>query len=420
VVRSANGKGDYWTATLDGIPDDYEDADGTHVLDIWQAIERGRALVRGQSGERGSLPTWADTIDDYAADLAARGGSKGNATQLRHHLKRTPALLNKPVALLTATELKRWRNDLLGRGIKPATVVRVLKSARASLNLATAHDPRIQNRDAWRVGLSGLTDTYAPVNKVLSDSDVLKLVAAAYALDPRFGLVVDVLASTGTRTGQACRLLIADLQADRPDPRVMMPSSHKGKGRKNITRRPVPIPVSLAHKLKHAAGDRDPGEPLLTRADGSAWNPKAQELWSLFGAIAERSGIEATAYSLRHSSIVRALLAGTPTRVVASMHDTSTPILERVYSAFILDHADMVVRRGLLDTAQPAGANVVSLPRGGDGYQAAQAPALVPRPVRRGACECNHRRRHLWWRRGCGARDAPFTRSSAGLCLGPH
>jgi site-specific recombinase XerD len=102
--------------------------------------------------------------------------------------------------------------------------------------------------------------------------------------------------------------------------------------------------------------------PLLMRADGSAWNPKAQELWDLFNQIAERTGIDATAYSLRHSSIVRALLAGTPTCVVASMHDTSTLILERVYSAFILDHADTVARRGLLDTAQPASANVVNLP----------------------------------------------------------
>ena len=37
-----------------------------------------------------------------------------------------------------------------------------------------------------------------------------------------------------------------------------------------------------------------------------------------------RLGIEQTAYCLRHSSIVRSLIAGTPTRVVAALHDTST------------------------------------------------------------------------------------------------
>jgi hypothetical protein len=69
-----------------------------------------------------------------------------------------------------------------------------------------------------------------------------------------------------------------------------------------------------------------------------------------------------TFYSLRHSSIVRALLAGVPTRVVAAQHDTSVPMLERSYSQHILDHSDTVARRGLLDTAQPAVDNVVSLP----------------------------------------------------------
>jgi hypothetical protein len=53
-------------------------------------------------------------------------------------------------------------------------------------------------------------------------------------------------------------------------------------------------------------------------------------------------------YALRHSSIVRALLAGVPARVVAAVHDTSIGMLERTYSAFIADHADTIARRGLL------------------------------------------------------------------------
>jgi hypothetical protein len=66
---------------------------------------------------------------------------------------------------------------------------------------------------------------------------------------------------------------------------------------------------------------------------------------------------------LRHSSIVRSLIAGTPTRVVAALHDTSTVQLERVYSAFIADHADTVARRGLIDTSTPTSdVNVVTLP----------------------------------------------------------
>jgi integrase len=356
VLRCADGKGGAWTARI-GTADDHESADGEHIFDFWQACDKARTMARGTSSN--APATWAQALDDYAADLSARGGGAANATHVRYHL--TPALLGKPVALLTAIELKRWRNDLLAKGIKASTVVRVLKAAKASLNLAASHDPRIQNRDAWRIGLGGLTDTYTPINRVLSDDDVLRLVAEAYALDANFGLFVDVLASTGTRTSQACGLLVTDLQAERADPRLMMPSSRKGKGRKQITRKPVPIPLSLAHKLKATVGKRSGTAPLLTRA-GAAWDPRRQDLQNLFAETARRAGIEATAYSLRHSSIVRSLLAGTPTRVVASMHDTSTSILERVYSAHIGDHADVVARVGLLDTAQPAAENVVTLP----------------------------------------------------------
>lgn len=355
VLAVADGKGSEWTARV-GTVDDFEDADGEHVLTFWQAADKARTMARGQSGD--SRPaTWAMALDTYEADLIARGGDVENASRVRHHL--TPTLASKPVALLTAAELRRWRDDLINSGMAAATAVRTLKSAKASLNLAADLDPRIRDRSPWKVGLSRLTDTYTPVNKVRPDSDVLKLVAGAYALDPQFGLFVDVLASTGTRTSQACRLLVADLQADGPAPRLMMPSSRKGKGRKEITRKPVAIPPSLAQKLKRAARNLDPNAPLLTRGDGSAWDPTSQELWALFGEVARRTGIDATAYSLRHSSIVRSLLAGVPARVVASAHDTSTVILERVYSAFILDHADTVARRGLLDTdTPPDGGNV--------------------------------------------------------------
>jgi integrase len=361
VVRVADGRGGNWTKRV-ALADDHEDADGEDVLTWFGAIDKARQLARGQTDERSRPAMWSSALDDYEADLRARDAHPGNASVVRHHLAGT-ALLNKPVALLTAAELKRWRNDLLARGIKPATVVRVLKSARASLNYAADHDPaRIPNRNAWRVGLSGLTDTYAPVNRVLADADVLRLVEAAYVLDPSYGLFLDVLASTGTRTSQACGLLIADLQADGSAPRLMMPSSRKGKGTRRIERRPVPIPRSLASKLQQAAGDRGPGEPLLTRADGTPWAPKRQELQKLFAAVAARTGIGGTAYQLRHSSIVRSLLAGTPVRVVAGAHGTSTIILEKIYSRFIMDHADGVARRGLLDTGSPASTNVVPLP----------------------------------------------------------
>ena len=56
-----------------------------------------------------------------------------------------------------------------------------------------------------------------------------------------------------------------------------------------------------------------------------------------------------TLYSLRHSSIARSLLAGTPIAVVAKLHDTSVRQIEAHYGKYILDHSDTIARRGLID-----------------------------------------------------------------------
>jgi integrase len=226
------------------------------------------------NGEAGRPATLAMALDRYAADLRARSGDVVNASSVRGHLTQT--LLSKPVTLLTADELRRWRDALLDRGLKPGTALRLVRALTAALNLAASLDSRI-NRSVWQRGLAGLRDTYRPVNRVLTDADVLAIVNAAYERDPHFGLFIDVLASTGARTSQACRLLVADLQADRPDPRLMMPPSRKGS-HKESSRRPVPIPDSLARKLQQATGDRGRNAPLLTRAGGSARKSQGSEL----------------------------------------------------------------------------------------------------------------------------------------------
>jgi hypothetical protein len=83
----------------------------------------------------------------------------------------------------------------------------------------------------------------------------------------------------------------------------------------------------------------------------------------LFAKAAERAGLTGiTIYALRHSSIVRALLAGLPTRLVAANHDTSLAMLERTYSAFVSDYGDSLSRRALLEIAPPHSGKVVPLP----------------------------------------------------------
>jgi site-specific recombinase XerD len=349
TVKAADGHGGHWIKAF-ATADDYEDANGGNVLTYWQALDKARAVARGSNDEAvaGDRPiTVGEALDNYAAELEGRGGDGQNVSRVRHHL--SPTLAAMAVGLLTARELRHWRDGMLKRGLKPASADRSARALKAALSLAAREDHRITNTAAWRDGLARLPDGETARNDILPDDAVRKLVAAAYGLSPAFGLWIETHAVTGARTSQIERLEVRDLQADAAAPRLMMPSSRKGK-RKRIDRKPVPIAPALAKALRKAAADRGPHQPLLVPPGGETllrrWFKRAR------GA----AGLDATTtpYSLRHSSIVRALLAGVPTRVVAAGHDTSTVMIERNYSAYIADHADALTRRALLDVNAPA------------------------------------------------------------------
>jgi integrase len=100
---------------------------------------------------------------------------------------------------------------------------------------------------------------------ILPTAATLAIIDKANEHSAEFGLLVEVAAVTGARVSQLARLEVQDLQDSRTDPRLMMPSSRKGRGKKKIVRRPVPIPAGLATKLRGTVKDRPPDAPLLVR-----------------------------------------------------------------------------------------------------------------------------------------------------------
>jgi integrase len=360
-AKSRDGKGGYWVKGF-AHADDLEAADGGTVLDFWQAVERARGLARSNAGEGDKPITVAEALDQYEDDLRARSGDVANAARVRVHLSGT--LGAKLVSTLTARDLQRFRDAQLGKGLVRDSINRTGRALKAALTLAADRDERIVNRSAWKVGLSALPNAGETRNVIVPDDKVLELIGAAYAIDRALGLLVEVAAVTGARVSQLARLEVQDLQDDRTAPRLTMPSSRKGRGRK-IERRPVPIPTSLAAKLKAAGSGRAADAPLLVKQRGARWHKGDHAI--PFARAVLAAGLdpaEVTIYALRHSSIVRGLLANVPVRVVAATHDTSVAMIERTYSAHIADHADALSRRALLDLSAPgAGANVVPMVR---------------------------------------------------------
>jgi hypothetical protein len=86
VVRWADGKGGNKIKNV-GAADDFEDADGEHILDYGQAIDRARRYARSGGTDTGSgrPATVAAAIDAYERDLLSRGRSPINASRLRAH-----------------------------------------------------------------------------------------------------------------------------------------------------------------------------------------------------------------------------------------------------------------------------------------------------------------------------------------------
>jgi integrase len=343
VVRGTSNGMD-WADAI-GNADDYQDADGIKVLTFNQAQDAARKRVKiGPSYDASKV---GGAIEEYAASLKERGGDDiRNIGRLKKHLP--PDLAGKMVGLLVSADLTAFRSSLVGRMAK-VSVNRTISILRAALNHAADNsDEKITNRNAWHVGLKALPldDDDVNVGKaILPEPAIRVIVAQCYAISPQFGEYIETLAVTGTRASQADRLNGPDVEMGRK-PRLMMPSSRKG--RKKAIRFPVPIPLALAQHLAGRTG-------RLFSHDGRAFNDWDRR--KLFAQAVEAAGYGAdaiTPYSLRHSSIVRALLANVPIRVVAARHDTSVKQIEATYSRYILDHSDELDRRSILDmTAAP-------------------------------------------------------------------
>ncbi|MET4276476.1 MULTISPECIES: tyrosine-type recombinase/integrase [unclassified Bradyrhizobium] len=367
VLKASNGHGAYWTKAI-AEADDHDESNGKTILTFFEVQDVAKKLASGEDGNTGTAPITVDAaLTAYSRDLIARNANPYNAEHPRLHL--SSALLAKPVALLAATELKRWRDGLLGT-MANATINRLCRCVCAALALAAQHDERIKNRDAWEIGLAGLPDAQEARNVIIPDEKVHEFVATAYALDHQFGLLAETLAVTGARPSQAVRLRVEDLHDHAVRPKLMMPKSAKGGGRnrsmKKTERYSVPITVALSRSLRAAAKGRAQDALLFLQSDGRPWdkNP-GQNYHRQVDNVVTAIGLdpaEVTMYALRHSSIVRMLVRNVPIRLVASLHNTSVAMIEKHYSRYITEHSiDDITRVGLLSEPVPATGNVVAL-----------------------------------------------------------
>ena len=358
------------------------------------AARRHVEAVRAEEKARadGPVPTVRAAVDEYVAAYEARwrartGGQVGRRAargQLSRHVLKD-ALADTPLHELTREKLKAWRKRVADNGLAVATVRRICNDFRAALNAAAeAYHARLPPALLLEIksGLAAIEQGYSPVAReaqVLPDADVRRIIAASWEADAEgnwegdLARLVLVLAATGARFSQVVRMTIADVQAVQK--RLMVPTSHKGRGQK-AAKIGVPVGEDVIDALRPTMAGRIGSATLLerwrhkqisptvwARTERGAWR-YSTEFSGPWREIVKRAGLPAdiVPYALRHSSIVRGLREMLPVRLVAALHDTSSAMIEKHYSAFIVSALDDLAAKAVVPLHTPS-ADVVPLRR---------------------------------------------------------
>lgn len=290
--------------------------------------------------------------------------------------------------ILKESDLLAWR-AALPETMKATTKQRLINDLKAALNAAyAAHRDRLDPTlpAVIKHGLGAVSehdhDEAVPLardNQILSDVQVGRLIGAGQEIDAEQGWDGDlyrlilVLAATGARFSQIVRMRVGDVQ--RPQARLMVPVSRKGRGGKSGST-PVPVGKDVLDALLPVTVGRENDAPLLERwrnkqvaGEVGRWEKHERGPWQSpseltrpWNAIRDRAEMpDVIPYALRHSSIVRGIRANLPIRLVAALHDTSTPMIERHYGRWIADGLDELAARAVVPLVPQDGGKVVQM-----------------------------------------------------------
>jgi len=336
-------------------------------------VEVSREATRGAT-----VPTVWSAVEAYAAKRKKLAGREGSEAHLLSHIPINSDFAKTRLAKLTAKAIEDWvaklrripkiKKKSKGRDpaqelppLGPGTRNRLLGDLRAALNAAVERHRRELPGHILAEIKAGTRSEPIEVEarkQLLADPQVHAIIEAAFEIDDDFGYLVLIAAATGARHSQIVRLKVADIQTVKS--RIMMPSSRKGRKRKPRPPAAIPIGAEVMDRLRSLLAQRASTEILLWRwvhkrvGNPPRWIKDKRRTWgdasevkNLWAKTVELSGVpdDTIMYALRHSSIVRGLMANLPVRLVAALHDTSVVMIEKHYSAFILDMADELARK---------------------------------------------------------------------------
>jgi len=384
--RDAGSTADYRTLAL-GKADDVALADGGEVLSWKQALDKASVWFKRQ--EEGE-PIAATALDDDSdpdmtvgqavaayilmrdAREAARAGrtkrSSASSKLIPHLVVRDPQLCAVKLRDLRETHLRNWQRRL--PAMAGSSKQRILSELKAALNDAFLEHRRALPGDLHVVIKFGCRPVFAedlsgePVsrdNQVLPDETIRTILAhvAAQDKDGDLHALCVVLAATGARFSQIARMKVRDVDLDQSW--LFVPPSRKGRGKRIGANTRIRVGPDVIALLRSRVEGRAADEVLLQRwhyrqATKTRWERVGRDAWKTpsemrrwWGDAAKAAGVpDVIPYALRHSSIVRALRANIPIRLVAALHDTSVAMIEKHYARWITESLDDIAARAIV------------------------------------------------------------------------
>jgi integrase len=241
----------------------------------------------------------------------------------RRHLKEWRARLEAQPALVS----RRKHGEPIHRKRAPSTVNRDMAVFRAALRKVLS--PGAPNSEAaWQEALEAMKNADGRRTLYLDRGQRRKLLESMSEQAMPF---VRALCLLPLRPGALASLTAGDF--DKRTAELTVGKDKTGKPRR------IQLPAEAAKLLTGQAANKLPGAPLFMRANGKAWDKNS---WKLPIAAAVRAGelpADATAYTLRHSTITDLVSAGLPLLTIAQISGTSAEMIERHYGHLASDAA---------------------------------------------------------------------------------
>jgi integrase len=374
-MRAYDGGGQYHQEGI-GVADDYQDADGSAVLDYWQAVKLVRERYTRRHRRRKALPEnpsgsfkVKDSVTDYVEYLRDEKKSGDFVESRLNTYISVNGIGDLECEDLTNAIVKGWRKDIAklparcrSRAGQPPKYRRFdpkdpeqVRRRRASANQAFANlraalnhswrAEKITSDTAWRK-IQPFPETDQPRLRYLDLDEVKFLLNAAQGAVRKF-LAGGVI--TGARPSELGRLQVRDY--------------HDSSGKLHITKskrsRPRDIVLSEEGRafFRQLCAGRKGTDPMFVRDDGTPWND--QNYYVPTKGAASDAGIDDMSYyTLRHTYASHAVMNGMPLTVLAkNLGHVDTRMVEKHYAHLSQDYITDQIRAhtprfGVVDNGQ--------------------------------------------------------------------